>query len=221
MSSSSKSVEYYREHALTAYREGHEGIGAERVNNFLRSNHIQDNGNEIPIFTTHNKTMKKICAMIQSIDSKLLPTSKPIRVYRGISGDFYNSLRNTGVIVNKGYTSSSLSLEQAIAFSQGYERGVVLEFVIPSGMKIHKYGGAEQEVLIERNTQFVNFLEKSTIHNTLYVETIITKYSLPDKSALDSKIVEKNRSSSLKNEHVQQLLARLDDEDADDIDWLK
>lgn len=206
-------------HGLTAYKYGINGIGSDRINLFLRNNHITDDGSELVSFTTHGKTVEKICAAIRNIDKRLINNTKEIKVYRGISGDFYKSLKLTGCIINKSYTSSTTNKDTAIAFSQGDTTGVVLVFVIPPGIRIHKYTGLdEDEILIERNTQFINFVEeydKET--NVLFVKTILVKYTLPLVN--NTKIIEKARSNSLQDMSGAKLSDFLDKLDLEDPEF--
>jgi hypothetical protein len=196
-----------------------DGIGSDRINTFLRQNFIQDNGKELGAFSTHSHTMKRICSVIIGIDSKLQPATKTKKVYRGVSAEVYNMMKQAGVFVNKGYTSTTTDINTALAFAQGSKRGVVLEFMIPVGMKIHKYNSYEKEILIERNTQFISFVEKTDVDGALLVETSIVKYSMPDALSVNNKTSEKARSVSIKAFDMSKLLEDLDAAD-DDLDWL-
>lgn len=217
----SRNIKSYEEHALSAYKEGINGIGANLVNQFLRLNHITDDGTEHLSYTTKNRTLQKVCSIIKGIDSKLVPSPKQRKVYRGITGDFYNLYRSQGIIVNKGYTSSTTDIDTAIAFSQGKIRGVVLEFTIPVGMKIHPYTGrGEHEILIERNTQFINFVEKKIIDNTLFVETALLKYTLPQPGEFDHTTTP-TKARALSNELNKALLDELDKDDPELMELFK
>lgn len=211
-------------HGLTAYKYGINGIGSDRINMFLRNNFITDSGSELVSFTTHGKTVEKICSAIRNIDNRLVKNTKDIKVYRGISGDFYKSIKLTGCIVNKSYTSSTTSKDTAIAFSQGDSTGVVLVFTIPPGIRIHTYSSSdEHEILIERNTQFINFVERYDKENDiLFVETVLTKYTLP--IITNTKVIEKSRSNSLQNltgSKLSDMLEKMDIEDPDFADLFK
>ena len=217
----SRNIKSYEEHALSAYKEGINGIGADLVNQFLRLNHITDDGTELLSNTTDNRTLQRICAIIKGIDSKLVPNPKQKKVYRGITGDFYDLYRSQGIIVNKGYTSSTTDIDTAIAFSQGEIRGVVLEFTIPIGMKIHSYTGrGEHEILIERNTQFINFVEKKFVDNILFVETALLKYTLPKPEEFNHTTTPKKARNSSKKLN-KELLDELDKDDPELIELFK
>lgn len=218
--SSHRQLSSYERHALTAYREGMDGIGSDKINTFLRTNNILDSGEELLTFPTHQRVIQKICTLIKGIDTKLVPAEKKRKVYRGIPGSLYDAIKYQGIMVNKGYTSSTTDINTAIAFSQGNERGVVLIFSIPPHMKIHEYGGHEKEILIERNTQFTHFIEKKQEGNILFVEAVITKYVFPSPKDLqlqDSKIAEKSRANSIKQ--LQSILDEMDAMDKD-LEWL-
>ena len=68
--------------------------------------------------------------IIRSLDSKLVPNTNPkLYVYRGMSKEAYEIYKEQGVIVNKGYLSTSKDLEIAKEFSR--QTGVILKFLIP------------------------------------------------------------------------------------------
>ena len=215
-SSSTHSAEYAA-HAKSAYKVGYDKIRYSNINYFLRSDFISDSGEElITKFKNRDKKTKRICAIIRSLDSKLKTSKAPIKVYRGIPMTMFNSImKQTGVLVNKAYTSSSLSIEVAQNFGK-----VVLEFTIPVGIKSYVFGNDEDdelEVLIERNTQLVNY--RITRQNNLhtYVTADLVKYAQP--TALEMMRISKSISTTDHANSIDAVLHSLklnsDDESSD------
>lgn len=211
------SSEEYRTRALSAYKNELGRIGATRINAFLRASQVSDGGEELSKYSTYEKTIRHICTIIRSIDAKLMPSPRNRSVYRGISADFYGALKATGVIVNKGYTSSTTDRRTAEAFAQDYNGGVVLVFMIPAGMRIHEYASKdEHEILIERNTQFINFQPEKRTGGLQFVKTSLVKYVTPNNADLPAQA----RKESV--QMVKPYLSLLEELDKDDdLTWLK
>lgn len=179
--------------------EFYQGTGYGEINDFLRQvmdeRTIEDNPSDPTV--THIKNIDKMMK-----NNNL----KNVIVYRGINKSLLLNLKNTGsnVLVNKGYTSSSLDIEKSKMFA---DENCILRFVIPHNLKTHIYeynkniseNLNEKEILIERNTQFVINGMDDIKPNKVY-DAVLCNYT-PPKSVQNLKNLER-----LKNEMMQKML---------------
>ena len=177
----------------------YQGTGYGEINDFLRQimdeRTIEDN-HSFPI-VKHIKNIDKI------MNNNNLNN---VIVYRGINIGLLLNLKNIGsnVLVNKGYTSSSLDIGKSKMFA--YEN-CILRFVIPNKLKtyIYKYKKNvsenlnEKEILIQRNTQFVINNMDDIKPNKIY-DAVLSNYT-PPKSVQNL-----NNLERLKNEMMQKML---------------
>lgn len=146
---------------VNVYKHGYNGIGYSQINLFLR--HVKD----FALFIPETPRMRFIYDTIQGIDRSMEVNEEPIMAYRGVSLDFYLSLPSNEII-NKGYTSTTTSLEVALGYAND---GVLLRFVIPPGMGIYRYKhDYEKEILVQRNTKFTRLRERGVKNGILYVD---------------------------------------------------
>ena len=176
---SSTHTSTYSRNAFVSYKEGYEGIDYIDINAFLRNNIVYNDNNDSDAKQTRKQ--KRLNTIIRSLDSKLVPNTNPkLYVYRGMSKEAYEIYKEQGVIVNKGYLSTSKDIEIAKEFSR--QTGVILKFLIPVDFKIHKFldnsDDDEYEILIERDTQLVSLIEKNKNGNT-YIYCKLRKYINP------------------------------------------
>jgi hypothetical protein len=104
---------------------------------------------------------------------------------------FYRGLRNLpvriaeqGILVNKAYTSCSYDIEAALHFTK--DKCCIMKFTIPNEVKYcdlleSRVGHTEErEVLIQRNTQFINFEPSTELYKGYTVYSCILKlYAMP------------------------------------------
>lgn len=129
--------------AIAAYT----GVGYERINEGLRTDVAQD----IP--------------HVAQLDAAIAasPVTNPMVVYRGIGPDLVSVLEETGLyagteLVDRGFISTSRSLDEAIKFSERQKGGMVMRITIPSGARAldvsnHSNCPEEQEVLLARGSR--------------------------------------------------------------------
>lgn len=205
MSRSNSNSDDYRQNALHAYKGYFRKVGANRINEYLRTMMISDSGEELS--KVQNKDVRRICTVIQEIDRRLKPGNGNLQVFRGIPMSFKKAFENTGVLVNKSYTSASTDHEVAKDFGP-----LVLCFTLPRTIKRHDYSSTshngndyEKEILIERNTQFVGYREEKKGDYTL-VYTTIVKWEPPVMTASQS-------------EYKTSLQRMLKEAENEEIDW--
>lgn len=201
--SESPSTADYVQHAITAYKGVYGTIGATRINEFLRSFNISDEGKELYAMKSH-PTIRHICAIIQEIDRQLILNTYPQKVYRGIPLEMLTTIRQQGFIVNKAFTSCAWNIEVAKDYGP-----VILCFQIPPTMRVYSFekDDYEKEIIIERNTMFMGMHNIRKINDYTYVDVVLTKYTPP----LVSPILKKALSDPYK-ETLEQL-------ESEEIDW--
>lgn len=186
----------------------YQGTGYGEINDFLRQvmdeRIIEDN--------TSDPTVKHIKNIDRIMKNNNL---KNVIVYRGIKMSLLLNLKNmsSNVLVNKGYTSSSLDIEKSKMFT---DENCILRFIIPNNLKTHIYEYKknisenlnEKEILIQRNTQFVINDMEDIKENKIY-DAVLSNY-IPPKSIRNLNNLEK-----LKNEMMQKML----EEDFSDSDF--
>lgn len=145
--------------ALKYYKE----LGYGEINKFLRE------ASDISKIIKENPSDYTVRQILE-IDSHMSNNGelRNTLLYKGMSGGFIpmSIEASSGVIINKSYVSSSLTLDSANEFVSD-DGCCVICFTIPDNIKYYKYGievnkkDREQEILIERNTQFVINVEES------------------------------------------------------------
>jgi len=186
----------------------YQGKGYGEINDFLRQ--VMDER------TIENNPSDPIVKHIKNIDKVMKNNNlKNVIVYRGINMSLLLNLKNMGsnVLVNKGYTSSSLDIEKSKMFT---DENCILRFIIPNNLKTHIYEYKknisenlnEKEILIQRNTQFVINNMEDIKENKIY-DAVLSNY-IPPKS-----IQNLNNLEKLKNEMMQKML----EEDFSDSDF--
>lgn len=154
------------------------------LNKFLRDisnlkKFMSDNPNE------------KYTKLIQNLDNKIQNTGNYTNtyLYRGISGGIIPAIMEltSGVLVNKAYTSTTKNLDTAKKFVSD-DGCCILMFTIPEDIKYLEMPNQnwEQEILLQRNTQFIIDIQNSK--HPIYKATL-TKWN-PPHTQTDSK--EKN-----------------------------
>lgn len=162
--------------------EYYQQLGYVEINKFLReSSNISQTISENP----NDETVRQIL----EIDSRMTNTGEfnNVLLYRGFSGGFIPMAIefSSGVIVNKAYSSSSTTLDTAKKFVSD-DGCCVIVFKLPNNIKYHKFViDYEQEVLIERDTQFVIDL-KSSKHPIYYAT--LSKWYPPSQNIIESEM---------------------------------
>lgn len=124
-----------------------------------------DSYHEINAFLRENIDLSKqpnniLVRYINEIDSNMTNNGElnNVVLYRGIGNGVIPAVisGSSGILVNKAYTSCSFRMDIAKNFLEEDDECCVLVFSIPSNVKyyIYKDDNDEQEVLIQRNTQF-------------------------------------------------------------------
>lgn len=163
----------------------YKGHGYGDINKFLRE-HTQT---EIDKFLSSDYPLAK---HIKNIDRQMKYNIFDKPLFRGIPGAFIpEAIKQTsGIIVNKGFTSSSMSKDVMKSFTDSHGCCIIV-FAPPKDVKsvIMEYTGnySEAEILFERNTQFVIDKEKSK--HPLYVATL-KKWNPPNISESEQKNAE-------------------------------
>ena len=177
----------------------YQGKGYGEINDFLRQ--VMDER------TIEDNPSDPIVKHIKNIDKEMKNNNlKNVIVYRGINMSLLLNLKNMGsnVLVNKGYTSSSLDIEKSKMFT---DENCILRFIIPNNLKTYIYEYKknisenlnEKEILIQRNTQFVINNMEDIKENKIY-DAVLSNY-IPPKS-----IQNLNNLEKLKNEMMQKML---------------
>lgn len=200
----------YRAHAVTAYQQSYKQVNYGIINEWIRKHNIDDKGTElIALKKDKDSLVRRVATVVKSLDEMTQASRghRPIKLYRGVSERHYRIGIDTGAIVNKSFTSSTKALEHARKFGK-----VVLCFTVPSDIGAYKFDNEyEEEMLIERNTQFVSFVEQGMHDNVLLVECKIAKYTPPtlnERKTMEN-MIKDQREKFLKS------LKEMDEE----IDW--
>jgi hypothetical protein len=216
----SKTSEYIR-HANTAYQQGFRSLNYAVINDFLRQNNFQDSSNTLKdMLKSRDSLTKKLATTINTLDTKMKSSKRNITVYRGITQVLYDSILQTGILVNKSFTSTSLKLEQALKFGN-----IILKISVPLEICRYKFPNeTEEEILFERNTLFDSFKLKnkndkddksnssSDSIQILLIECNMKKFIPPNGENTKTEI---QKIVDLERENY---LQRLKEED-DEIDW--
>ena len=158
------------------------------LGNFLRSHNIPNKFNIEKLINLNNN----YTSWTKELNSILSSQTKPIKVYRGIQTNFQNEL------VNKSFTSSSTTIDAAARFTEN----AIFEFYIPMHIKtyIFKYKKnranslIEKEILIERNTKFINITNTFRTYKSIPIYSAeLIKYYKP-KEKEHNKILNNRRS---------------------------
>jgi len=159
--------------ALNIYQKGGSEYNYASINKFVReaSNDISD-----IIKTNPEDPMVKI---INELDRNMTQSGdNSVVFYRGLDNGLIPLIIevSSGVLVNKSYSSCTTVVNKAKEFVS--DSGCcILAFTIPPGVKYHKFvDQRENEVLLERNTQFI-INEKDSNH-PIYSATL-TKWDNP------------------------------------------
>jgi len=129
----------------------YQSLGYGKINSFLRDPDFKES-----LLETNSDD--EIVNHINNIDSKLKYNYLPDIYFRGISGSFIPQAvqSSSGIIVNTAFTSTT-SNEKVVQSFVDNNGCCILVFKIPPNLKTHKYsysGYSEDEILVERNTQF-------------------------------------------------------------------
>ena len=161
------------------------------INKFIRdadniSRIISDNPDE------------KIVKIIKELDLNMIDHGDDTTLfYTEITGGIIPMIieAGSGVLVNKSYSSCTSIIDKAIEFVST-DKCCILMFTIPSHLKYHKI--SEQEVLVERNTQFIidNKSSKYPVYNA-----ILTRWEPP--SIIDNTSSRKDISEALASNYKQ------------------
>jgi hypothetical protein len=180
--SSTPSTAEYIQHAITAYKGEYGKIGATRINEFLRSFNIGDDGKELITMKNH-PTIRHLSAIVQEIDRQLHPNTYTKTVFRGIPLEMFTTMKQQGFIVNKAYTSCAWNIEVAKDYGP-----IILCFQIPSTLNTYSFAkdDYEKEIIIERNTMFMGMHHIRKEKEYTYIDVALTKY-IPPKPTLPLK----------------------------------
>lgn len=192
--SQSTASKQYSKNALKAYKEQYiyekddsiiyPSISASEINSFLRLPYtISDSGTKKDKF--NEITVKYISKIINSIDKQLnFSTDNESIYYRGIPMNIYSSLKSLPdkIMTNKAYTSCSKNITVAKDFAG--KKGAILCFKIPKNIKVYSYADTdgekdeEEEILIQRNTQFILHPNTEKIDDGYTIAFVtLTKYT--------------------------------------------
>lgn len=200
----SATAEYSR-HADTAYQQGFRSINYGIINQWLRSNNVQD---KIPEADAKSKDslMRRLIAVVRNLDSRMKQSNRTMTVYRGIPHGLYEAAVETGIIVNKAFTSTSRNVQQAQNFGE-----VILKIRVPEHIGRYNFPNAkEEEVLLERNTLCDNFERVGTSPSGMpIISCELKKFTPPPPSHSDE-------FTKKKKEMMHIFIKQLEDED---IDW--
>lgn len=176
----------------------YKGNGYGPINKLLRKEDIKN----------FLKTDDPLAIHILNIDRNMKNNKIGIPLFRGIAGAFIPEAvkQTSGIIVNKAYTSASMSQETVKSFTDVYGCCVIV-FVPSPNLKsiIVEYSGeyTESEIIFERNTQFVIDIKKSK--HPLYVARL-EKWDPPKLTEWEEKAQEKI-SQAVKNKNKETLLS--------------
>jgi hypothetical protein len=205
----SPNYQKYRENATKAYQteyryscEGdsscsYPNISASEINSFLRTEMINDKGVSLFPYIEENKTfIKYIMQVVHGIDERMVPNTDDITTfYRGISWSVYKQMAANNLLINKSYTSSTRNLEVAYSFtekSKDPSKNIILQFNIPININIYDFGDSheENEVLIQRNTQFISPAQKETKIDTKYriIPVVLLPYTIPLPNKISTRL---------------------------------
>jgi len=173
----------------------YQGLGYGIINSLIRDADFKES-----LLTTHKND--EIIQHINNIDSQLKYNHYENLYFRGISGSFIpQSIQSSSsIIINTAFTSTTSNEHTAQSFVDG-EGCCILVFKIPSSLKTYQYsysGYSEDEVLIERNTQF-KIVSKGK-KNYYFAE--LHKYTPPVKTKPDlsfEKMIEEERKRQMEN----------------------
>ena len=153
----------YKKHAFAAYKGMFGNVGGTHINQILRE--------------TSQKLCRKITAVevnepdvrniVQGMDDALDANERVQLAYRGIPLALYeHTLHKHIPLVNYAYTSCTYHLDNAKDFGK-----IILRFCIPYGMRLHRYtdDDEEKEIVLERNTIFVETGDKKQLADGTYV----------------------------------------------------
>lgn len=187
----------------------YKGISYGEINKLLREGSIPTDKNKMSKDMLNDPTVKDII----NIDSVMHNDGslKGKVLYRGIHGII---IEEQGVLINKAYSSSSTNIDVALNFVEG--QCCIIAFEIPPEVKFFKYEDIgrpdEKEILIHRNTQFVELRHTNTYKNVRIYSCILKLYAMP--------II--TREDIEKQKFIDQQTAKfiLEDEDEDFEDML-
>ena len=222
LTNKSKTSEYIR-HADTAYQQGFRSLNYAVINDFLRQNNFQDSSNILKdMLKSKDSLTKKLATTINTLNTQMKSSKRNITVYRGITQVLYDSILQTGILVNKSFTSTSLKLEQALKFGN-----IILKISVPAEICRYKFPNeTEEEILFERNTLFDSFKiehknknDKNYKSNSssnsiqiLLIECNMKKFIPPNGENTKTEI---QKNINLERESYLQRLK----EEEEDIDW--
>lgn len=199
----------YSKHADTAYQQGYRSMNYGIINQWLRENTVSDAASELQDMEKSTDSLaRRLATVIYALDQRMQPARRTITVYRGIPNILYESAVQTGIIVNKAFTSTSRQIEQAEKFGS-----VILRIRVPEHIGRHTFPNAkEEEVLLERNTLCDTFTHVGTSPQGMPIVQCELKKYTPPKSDDITKI--KKQMKDRYQVFVKQL--ELEDEE---IDW--
>lgn len=186
----------------------YQGTGYGKINNFLR-----EMSNESVI---NNNKDDPIVEHILNIDRGMKYNKlNNMLMFRGINSSLIKNLPSN-VLVNKAYSSATPDFNIASNFTDDC---CILSFIIPDDIKTYIYDYKnitsknlkEQEVLLQRNTQFVNITQDK--YNPNLYNAVLTKYKPPNVS---QQMKEYNR---VREQYMKQMIIDDDFSDLDDSDF--
>ena len=173
----------------------YQSLGYGKINSFLRDPDFKES-----LLETNSDD--EIVNHINNIDSELKYNYLPDIYFRGISGSFIPQAvqSSSGIIVNTAFTSTTSNEKIAQSFVNN-NGCCILVFKIPLDLKTYKYsysGYSEDEILVERNTQFK--IIKEGKKNYYFAE--LYKYIPPKKTnsnLIFEQLMEEARKKQLEN----------------------
>jgi hypothetical protein len=181
----------------------YKSTGYGEINNFLREVYVYDED----VIDSKDRILKDI----GNIDTAIKFSGKENsgkKVYRGIKPFVIENLD----FIERGFSSTTTNIEIA---AKNYTDGqcCILYFEIPNTVNSYKYpekGYKEEEILIQRNLQYLNISEVGNYQGVTIFTCTIKPYQLPTKSEV--KKFEKSLDE-LRKEMMKKMMEELDFED--------
>jgi hypothetical protein len=166
------------------------------LTNFLRAHNFNNSKNA---YNNVRLSNKNIVNWSKALNSIMHQTNYSIQLYRGLDID----LSNKTELINKSFTSCTKDIRIAknyVKHANNNDR-TIIEFNLPPHIKRYnlkpRNNDDEQEVLIQRNTKFINIKFKKMYNNhNVYTADIIRYYKHKNHSNVENKSLD-NRLKNL------------------------
>ena len=155
----------------------YKATGYGEINDILRQGSIPTDTSKMSTDQLRDQTVMHIINIDQAI-TKGASKPQPTKLfYRGVHGlDYF--IETQGILVNKAYSSCSSDINQSFKFSG--DECCIIVFTIPNDINYFEYKSLgindyEQEILIQRNTQFVEFKPITSSYNGVQIYNCVLK----------------------------------------------